>query len=199
MIVFTIHEQPDPPADRIDRAEKLEFVRDGFTPLAAALPPLWMAMNRLWIVLLGYLLAAAAASLILKALGVSAPLIALINVAANLVIGFEADSLKRWTLGRRGWAEVGSVVGRNRDECERRFFDGWLVQQPILRTASQMGRPARPENQSTSSALSGPNSSGGQFQPASTPPVTTAPPDRDDLADGRQRPSILKRVFGRKL
>jgi Protein of unknown function (DUF2628) len=133
MIVFTVHEPPVPPADRIDRAEQLEFVRDGFTPLAAAIPPLWMAINKLWIALLLYLLASTALSLVLVQLGVDKGLIALINLAANIVIGFEADSLKRWTLGRRGWVEVGTVVGRNRAECERRFFDGWLIQQPMLR------------------------------------------------------------------
>ncbi len=136
MIVFTVHEPPNPPADRIDRAEKLEFVRDGFSPLAAAIPPLWLALHKLWIALLIYLLAATALSLALKTLGVDNSLIGLINFAANIVIGFEADSIKRWTLGRRGWGEVGTVAGRNRAECERRFFDGWLERQPVLRTSS---------------------------------------------------------------
>jgi hypothetical protein len=134
MIAFTVHEPPTPPADRIDRAERLEFIRDGFAPLAAAIPPLWMAMNKLWMVLLLYLLAFMGVSLILSSLGVAPASIALINLAANVIIGFEADNLKRWTFARRGWAEVGTVVGKNRAECERRFFDGWLVQQPTLRT-----------------------------------------------------------------
>jgi hypothetical protein len=133
MIVFTVHEPPNPPADRIDRAEKLQFVRDGFVPLAAALPPLWMAMNQLWLALLGYLLVSMGLSLALSALGVPATIITLLNVAANLVIGFEADRIRRWTLGRQGWTEVGTVAGRNLEECERRFFDGWLIQQPMLR------------------------------------------------------------------
>ena len=62
MIVFTVHEPPNPPADRIERAEQLEFVRDGFTLLAGLIPPLWMVLNRLWIALLVYLLAVAAVS-----------------------------------------------------------------------------------------------------------------------------------------
>ena len=90
MIVFTVHEPPNPPTDRIDRAEKLEFVRDGFTPLAAAIPPLWLALNKLWVALLIYALIATAVSLVLKAMGVDPSLIALINLAANIVIGFEA-------------------------------------------------------------------------------------------------------------
>ncbi len=137
MNVFTVHEPPNPPADRIERAEKLEFVRDGFTLLAAVIPPLWMALNRLWIALLAYLLAVAAVGIVLGAAGVNQSMISLIILAAHIVIGFEADSIKRWTLERRGWDEVGTVAGRNRAECERRFFDNWIIQQPFLRTAGR--------------------------------------------------------------
>lgn len=141
-IVFTVHEQPSPPADRIERAERLEFIRDGFSPFAAAIPPLWMAMNRLWIALLIYLLVSTGLSLALATMGVDKTLIGLINLAANIVIGFEASSLQRWTLGRRDWSEIGTVVGRNRSECERRFFDGWLIGQPVLRRSTMMAAPA---------------------------------------------------------
>ena len=135
MIVFTVHEPPNAALDRIERAEQVEFVRDGFQWLAAVIPPLWMLINRLWIVLIVYLLISMGASLALTSLGVSKQLVGLINLAANIIIGFEADSLKRWTLGRRGWAEVGTVAGKNREECERRFFDGWLIGQPMLRSS----------------------------------------------------------------
>lgn len=133
MIAFTVHEPPNAPADRIDRGEKLEFVRDGFAPLAAALPPLWMMLNGLWIALLVYLIGVTAIDLALGALGATPPLIALITLAMNLLVGFEADAIKRWTLRRGGWSELGTVVGRNKSECERRFFDGWLIEQPMLR------------------------------------------------------------------
>ncbi len=136
MIVFTVHEPPNAPADRIDRGEKLEFVRDGFTALAAALPPVWMVMNRLWVALLIYLIGVTAVDVALSALGLKGPMIVLITLAANVLIGFEADRVKRWSLRRGGWAEIGTVAGRNRAECERRFFDGWLTQQPIIRRAS---------------------------------------------------------------
>jgi hypothetical protein len=49
------------------------------------------------------------------------------------VIGFEADSIRRWSLERKGWNFVGTVVGRNAAECERRFFETWLPRQPVLR------------------------------------------------------------------
>jgi hypothetical protein len=42
-----------------------------------------------------------------------------------LLIGFEAGTLRRFALGRRGWNNVGVVVGDDRDTAERRFFDAW--------------------------------------------------------------------------
>ena len=55
-IAYTVHEQPQPPADREERAERLKFVREGFSLFAFVFPPLWMLVNRLWLVLIGYLL-----------------------------------------------------------------------------------------------------------------------------------------------
>ena len=31
---------------------------------------------------------------------------------------------------------LGAVSGRNLDECERRFFDGWLPSQPVIAPSS---------------------------------------------------------------
>ncbi len=57
--------------------------------------------------------------------------------ALNVLIGFEADTLRRWGLERRGWHTIGTVSGKTADECERRFFDGWLPNQPILAASAQ--------------------------------------------------------------
>ena len=37
MLTFTVHEPPNPPADRVDRAESLVFIKDGFSWAAALL------------------------------------------------------------------------------------------------------------------------------------------------------------------
>ena len=54
MRTYTIHEQPDPAADRIDRAERLVFVKDGFSWAAALFAPIWLIVHRLWWPLVGY-------------------------------------------------------------------------------------------------------------------------------------------------
>ncbi len=57
MLTFTVHEPPNPPADRIERADRLVFVKDGFSWMAALFAPLWMLVHRLWWALLGYIVA----------------------------------------------------------------------------------------------------------------------------------------------
>jgi hypothetical protein len=48
------------------------------------------------------------------------------------LLAFEGDSLRRWALARRGWRMLGASNGRNRAECERRFFEAWLPTQPVI-------------------------------------------------------------------
>jgi Protein of unknown function (DUF2628) len=136
MITVTVHEPPSPPADRLDRAERLEFVKDGYNWVAAAWPPFWMLGQKLWWAFTAYLAIAAAITFGLAALGVSPTVVGLLFLALHLLIGLEADSIVRWNLDRTGWQVVGTVVGRNLAECERRFFDDWLPQQPIIRVGA---------------------------------------------------------------
>jgi hypothetical protein len=132
MLTFTVHEPPDPPADRIDRAERLAFVRDGFSWGAALFTPIWLLAHRLWWPFVAY----AAVEVLIALLGQSALVhsgwITLAGLSLGLVVGFEADTLRRWQLARRGWTTIGAVSGRNAEDCERRFFDMWLPTQPIL-------------------------------------------------------------------
>jgi hypothetical protein len=51
----------------------------------------------------------------------------------HFLIGLESSTIRRWTLDRNGWRTVGSVVGRNWAECERRFFEAWLPDQPYIK------------------------------------------------------------------
>jgi hypothetical protein len=59
-----------------------------------------------------------------------------------LLVGFEAPTLRRMTLTRRGWASAGTVVGDDLEFAERRFFDVWLQGNPQRSTAS-IAPPAR--------------------------------------------------------
>ena len=70
--------------------------------------------------------------LVKRMTGVDQRWVGLAGLALNLMIGFEADTLRRWALERRGWRTLGSVTGKTAAECERRFFESWLPTQPII-------------------------------------------------------------------
>jgi hypothetical protein len=135
MQTFTVHEPPNAPPDRIDRAESLVFVKEGFSWGAALFGPLWLLVHRLWWPLLAYLVIYATAELVRTAGMIDPRWIGLGLLALNVLLAFEADTLRRWALDRRGWRLLGSANGRNRTECERRFFDAWMPQQPIIRAS----------------------------------------------------------------
>jgi hypothetical protein len=130
---YTVHESKNPPSDRVDRAEALRFVREGFSWSAALFGPFWLLWRGFWLALFIYVIAAAALAFAMTAAGIGEQAQTLVYLAAHVLMGFEADTIERWTLGRRGWAMVGTVSGRDVVECERRFFDSWLPDQPMLR------------------------------------------------------------------
>lgn len=144
-MTFTVHEPSGPTADRIERAEALVFVREGFTWSAAFLTPFWLIANRLWLALLAYLVLVGLFEAGLWVAGASQQMAAWLLLAAHVLIGFEADDIRRWSLARKGFAMIGSVTGRSEDECERRFFEGWLKEQPFLPPSVTASGPASRE------------------------------------------------------
>ena len=135
---YTIHEPPMPEADRLDRAEGLKFIKDGFSWATALLPPLGFAAKELWWAALAYIVFMSALVAALMASGVSDEAVILTVLALNLYVGFEASTIERWFLDNKGWSTIGSVTGRSLGECERRFFETWLPAQPVI-SASKSG------------------------------------------------------------
>lgn len=130
VVAYTVHEPPNPPADRLDRAEQLVFVKDGFDWAAAVAAPIWLLANRLWLAFAGYV---AAMAILIGILMVAPPeWIALAIAVVHIIVGFEADQLKRQRLEASGHTLLGSVIGRSEGECERRFIEKWLPVQPVL-------------------------------------------------------------------
>jgi hypothetical protein len=56
-----------------------------------------------------------------------------------LLVGFEGASLRRWTLSRRRWKQIGVVVGDDLESAEARFFSGW-----VARKAAEPAPPPPP-------------------------------------------------------
>lgn len=128
MPVYTVHA---PIADDAGTAEtdRFGFVRDGFHFWAALLGPLWLAWHRLWLALIGWIVVIVAVGAGMAALGAGRGAIFSANLLLALLMGFEAASLKRWTLSRRNWRQLDIVVADDEELAERRFFDRWTAKQ----------------------------------------------------------------------
>jgi hypothetical protein len=143
MPVYTVH-APDATDAGIVATDKFVFVRDGFHLCALVFGPLWLVAHRLWLALIGWIVALAVVDLALTALGASGAAIFLANVLIGLLMGFEAASLQRWTLSRRHWRQLDIVVADDEEAAERRFFDRWTAKQRGLSNdqwASDRGGP----------------------------------------------------------
>ena len=73
-----------------------------------------------------YVLLSVVLDVALRIAGASAPLIALTGILISLLVGLEAGTLRRFTLRRRRWRNVGVVSGDDLEDAERRFFDAWV-------------------------------------------------------------------------
>src|SRR5256885_5410123 len=107
MAVYTVHEPPPKAEGSGPQPERFVFVRDGFSFWAFLLAPLWMLRHRMWLVLLGYLVVTIALQVALSLIGASATVMTVVTVLLSLLVGFEAATLRRFTLGRRRWTNVG--------------------------------------------------------------------------------------------
>jgi Protein of unknown function (DUF2628) len=130
MSVYTVHEPSLRAAEASPDPERFVFVRDGFHFWAFLLTPLWMLWHRLWLVLLIYIVVTVGIQNAMYYAGVGAAGGALAMLLIAILVGVEASTLRRFTLARRGWRQVGIVGGSNAEAAERRFFDAWADAAP---------------------------------------------------------------------
>ncbi len=126
MRVWTVHNPPEAPPERGRRAPVL--VREGsFAWLAFLFAGLWFLINRMWLVFVIYLALAVLLGVLLP--DRIAPWVAF---ALQLLVGFHARDLRRWTLERRGWRLAGVVAAPDEDAAWARLF----VERPDLGRAA---------------------------------------------------------------
>jgi hypothetical protein len=145
MSIYTVHarataEQPHP--------DQFVFIRDGFSFWAFLLAPLWILRYRLWLVLVLYVSVVIALEAALYLLDASLATRIAAGLLLSLLVGFEAATLRRFTLARRGWSHIGIVVADDLEAAERRFFDVWANGETPLISPAAAGvpriRPAPP-------------------------------------------------------
>jgi len=124
MAVFTVH-LPKVAAGDIVAAEKIVFLRDGFSTPAFLFGPLWLAWKRAF--LPAGLMLAVFALVFFGAgrLGLSGETGSIVTLALEILLGFEGVRLVAWSLARRGYHESAVVFGQDMEEAEEAFFYQW--------------------------------------------------------------------------
>jgi len=162
MRVYTVHAPVVGDASARVTADRAVFVRDGFHVWAFVFGLLWLLYHRLWWASLGYVVVLTGVTVVLALLHVSSGTDFLAMLLLALLMGFEAASLRRWTLSRRKWRQLDVVVANDEQEAERRFFDRWTLRQNNLvndQAAVDRGAPP-PTREVAGQAFSRPPSSG---------------------------------------
>ncbi|MCC6887133.1 MAG: DUF2628 domain-containing protein [Hyphomicrobiales bacterium] len=144
MAVYTVHQPLLKKHESAPDPVRFAFVRDGFSFWAFLFGPLWMLRHRMWLVTLCYILVTVALQVALRRLGVSNGGAAVAGLLLAFLVGMEAGTLRRFTLGRRRWRNLGTIVGSDRETVERRFFDAWVKGEAVSPvTAAE--RPLSPQ------------------------------------------------------
>jgi hypothetical protein len=125
MSTYTVYEPPPRPGEVSSDPECFLSVRDGFYFWAFLLGPLWLLWHRLWLALVIYLIASILLGAGLTLISASSTVEFLAGLLIALLIGFEASTIWRWNLTRRGWKMLGFVVGEDIEIAEQRFFAEW--------------------------------------------------------------------------
>jgi hypothetical protein len=105
------------PADR-SALDGAALVKDGFSWGAFFFTGLWFFWHRLWLAGIAALVAVVGFALLLRLLGVAPAAAGLAEFLLAVLIGLEANALRRWTYARQGRGIADVVTARSRAEAE---------------------------------------------------------------------------------
>src|SRR5262249_61706626 len=111
MPLCSVHPPPPRQGETTSAPERFVFVRDGFHFWAFLLAPLWLLLHGLWLALVFYVVGYGLVTGGLAFLHASANVQFLVGLLIALLIGFEASSIWRWTLVRRGGGPLRVLLG----------------------------------------------------------------------------------------
>jgi hypothetical protein len=138
MKTFTLHLPPDAQPGDPTALERAQLVKDGFSWGAFFFTFLWFFYHRLWLAGVLVLFALLAAGFLFAALDIGRFSATLAQILIQVLIGLEANSLRRWTLARHGQPALDVLTARDRDRAALKAFGRWLGGPMASRTT---GRP----------------------------------------------------------
>lgn len=129
MTVYSVYEPGAEAPDLVVRADRLAFVKEGFSWPAFFVPALWLIYQRMWIELIVFFVAFGALQWVFGLEPQTQALLGWASLALVALFAFEANDLRTAALERRGYRLAGVVSGRDRADAELSFFRAWLPQQ----------------------------------------------------------------------
>ncbi|MEL6746689.1 MAG: DUF2628 domain-containing protein [Pseudomonadota bacterium] len=123
MTSYLVMALPDDSRDGVDLAGA-QFVKQGFSVMAAVLPLVWFLWNGM---IVSLVLVAAVYTAFLAGISLlTSPLvIGPISLLVGIWFGFESSNLRRSILALRNYREIGIAEGDGRDDAAERFFLRW--------------------------------------------------------------------------
>ncbi len=119
MRIYSVHMR----RQSLDPDRDMVLVKEGFSWPALFFSVFWALWCRLWWVALGLVVVNVVVSAVLTVLGADPVSEAAISFGMAILFALLANDLKRWTLARRGFRQVGVVAATNAETAEHRFFD----------------------------------------------------------------------------
>lgn len=124
MPLYAAHAPPGPPS--LAGADRVALVPQGFSWPAFVFGPWWLAAKRLWLALVGWLVATLALIVGFHALGAPVAALYLAQALIALWLGLEAARLRSAALARAGRPLADVVAAPDEDVALRAFFARWL-------------------------------------------------------------------------
>ena len=175
MTVYSVYEPPAEAPDLMQRADRLAFVKEGFSWPALLVPLLWLIYYRMWIELIVLGLIYLALQVVFGTDTQGQALAVWASFAIGVLFAFEANDLRAAALERRGYRLAGVASGRDRTEAERSFFTAWLPQQASAARDARARRRASPRDGSAAAGSARRGRGGHRALPAGLDPICTSP------------------------
>lgn len=143
---YTLHLPAEARPGEAHGLDRAQLVPDGFSWGAFAFSSLWFFYHRLWLAGIGVLAGFAAAAALGHLLGLAPGAGFVIALLLSVLVGFEASSLRRWTLARRGRPARDAVVARDAEDAESKALARWLdgTERPVPQRAYGSATPSTP-------------------------------------------------------
>ncbi|MEN3929640.1 DUF2628 domain-containing protein [Microvirga sp. W0021] len=127
---YTVHFPKGCTEPNADALTGAVLIRDGFSWGAFIFGPFWLLWNRLWLTGIIMLVVLITVSTLADMLEFEPITWGIADFLIMLLIGFEANSLKRWTYERRGQPVAGIVTGHDEIEAEAKMIAIGLHKRP---------------------------------------------------------------------